>query len=101
MRESTEGSSSPVPGPTAWHATFSAEGPADHFLRTDAWGKGFAWVNGFCLGRYWHRGPQHTLYIPAPVIVAGDNELVVLELDTMADRTAHFTAAPSLGPTDL
>ncbi|MEV6415632.1 beta-galactosidase [Kribbella sp. NPDC051718] len=89
------------PGPTAWRATFDADGPVGHFLRTDAWGKGFAWVNGFCLGRYWHRGPQHTLYVPGPVVRRGVNELVVLELDTMASRIAEFTAGASLGPTDL
>ncbi|GAA3598056.1 glycoside hydrolase family 35 protein [Kribbella ginsengisoli] len=89
------------PGPTAWRATFNADGPIDHFLKTDAWGKGFAWVNGFCLGRYWHRGPQHTLYVPGPLVHQGPNDLVVLELDTMASRTAQFTATASLGPTDL
>jgi beta-galactosidase len=99
--QSTEGGAYPTPGPTAWRATFEADGPADHFLKTDAWGKGFAWVNGFCLGRYWHRGPQHTLYVPGPVVRRGANELVVLELDTMASRTAEFAAAASLGPLDL
>jgi beta-galactosidase len=87
-------------GPTAWRATFSADRPVDHFLRTDAWGKGLAWVNGFCLGRYWHRGPQQTLYVPGPLIRPGDNELVVLELETMADPTAAFVAGPSLGPVE-
>lgn len=90
-----------IPGPTAWRASFDADGPVDHFLKTDAWGKGFAWVNGFCLGRYWHRGPQHTLYVPGPVVRRGANELVVLELDTMASRTADFTASASLGPLEL
>ncbi len=34
-----------------------AESPADLFLSTAGLGKGIAWVNGFCLGRYWSRGP--------------------------------------------
>ncbi|MFB6720974.1 beta-galactosidase family protein [Kribbella sp. NPDC056345] len=88
-------------GPTAYRATFTVEQAADLFLRTDAWGKGFAWINGFCLGRYWRRGPQHTLYIPGPALRAGANELVVLELDTLADTTARFTPTADLGPTDL
>jgi beta-galactosidase len=87
-------------GPTAWRASFRADEPVDHFLRTDAWGKGIAWVNGFCLGRYWHRGPQHTLYVPAPLIRSGDNELVVLELETLADPTAHFVSDLALGPVE-
>eukprot|EP00961_Rhodomonas_salina_P223400 3020992-Rhodomonas_salina.1 len=45
------------------------------------WGKGLAWVNGFNLGRFWEIGPQHTLYVPSPILREGANELVVLELD--------------------
>ncbi|TDU87836.1 beta-galactosidase [Kribbella voronezhensis] len=88
-------------GPTAWRTTFLAEEPADHFLQTDAWGKGFAWVNGFCLGRYWRRGPQRTLFVPGPVIRAGSNELVVLELNALSEPTAQFVPGPSLGPLEL
>ena len=85
-------------GPTAWRASFEARGPDDHFLDTAGWGKGIAWINGFCLGRYWRRGPQETLFVPGPVVHEGRNQLVVLELDVMADPTARFVAGPSLGP---
>ncbi|MEV0788051.1 glycoside hydrolase family 35 protein [Kribbella sp. NPDC050459] len=88
-------------GPTAWRATFETGGESDLFLRTDAWGKGLAWVNGFCLGRYWRRGPQETLYVPAPLLAQGTNTLVVLELDVMDTPTATFTGSASLGFTDL
>ncbi|NUR94667.1 MAG: beta-galactosidase [Kribbellaceae bacterium] len=88
-----------VPGPTAWRASFEAE-RSDLFLRTDAWGKGYAWINGFNLGRYWRRGPQQTLYVPGPLLVDGPNELVVLELETL-EPTASFVAEPWLGYTDL
>ncbi|WP_328532138.1 beta-galactosidase [Nocardioides sp. NBC_00368] len=85
-------------GPTAWRAHFSAEPGVDLFLDAAAWGKGIAWVNGFCLGRYWRRGPQRTLFVPGPVLRPDGNELVVLELDVLADPTARFVAGPSLGP---
>jgi len=91
----------PGVGPTAWRASFDVDEPVDHFLSTVAWGKGFAWINGFNLGRYWRRGPQETLYVPGPVLRAGRNELVVLELDVMADPVAHFVSGPSLGPLEL
>ncbi|TCO44833.1 beta-galactosidase [Kribbella antiqua] len=91
----------PGVGPTAWRAGFDVSSPVDHFLSTVAWGKGIAWVNGFCLGRYWRRGPQETLYIPGPVLRPGRNELVVLELDVMAEPAAHFVSALSLGPLEL
>jgi beta-galactosidase len=85
-------------GPTAWRALFSAEPDVDLFLDTAHWGKGIAWVNRFCLGRYWRRGPQRTLFVPGPVMRPGRNELVVLEQDVLADPTARFVAGPSLGP---
>lgn len=52
----------------------------DLFLDTEGWGKGVVWFNGACLGRYWDRGPQRTLYVPGPVVRRGDNEVVVLDL---------------------
>lgn len=41
-----------------------------------------AWVNKFCLGRYWPEvGPQVTLYVPWSIMRRGVNELVLLELE--------------------
>lgn len=54
------------------------------------------WVNGFLIGRYWERGPQRTLYIPAPLLRAGTNELVVLELDRTGGEP-EIRPAPELG----
>ena len=37
----------------------------DTFLKVNNWKKGFAFINGINLGRYWPReGPQRTLYVP-------------------------------------
>lgn len=47
--------------------------PADTFLNVAGGGfrKGVAFVNGFNLGRYWPlKGPQVTLYVPAPLLRA-------------------------------
>ena len=43
--------------------------------------KGYLWVNGFPLGRYWNVGPQTELYLPWPLLRLGRNEIVVLELE--------------------
>lgn len=91
----------PVAGPVFCHGTFTTEPGADHFLRTDGWGKGLVWVNGFLLGRYWSAGPTGTLYVPGPLLHAGDNELVVLELHGAASSQVSFAASPDLGPTDV
>ena len=70
-----------VAGPVFYRGTFHVDNPADTFLALPGWTKGVAWINGFNLGRYWEeKGPQHTLYIPAPKLRQGQNELVILEL---------------------
>ncbi|WP_258803777.1 glycoside hydrolase family 35 protein [Pseudarthrobacter sp. NS4] len=87
-----------VAGPSVSFASFNAEGPGDRYLRLDGWTKGNAFVNGFNLGRYWSRGPQRTLYIPGPLIRAGANEIVILELQGSSTRQVRFVAGPDLGP---
>ncbi|MEV6423547.1 beta-galactosidase family protein [Streptomyces sp. NPDC051662] len=88
-------------GPAFHRGTFEVTDPADTFLHLDGWTKGNAWVNGFALGRYWSRGPQRSLYVPAPVLRAGANEIVVLELHAAhRARTVQFRATADLGPTE-
>ncbi|MDN3494808.1 beta-galactosidase [Planococcus sp. APC 4015] len=84
-------------GPAGLKAAFDLDAPADLFIDTAGWGKGFVWINGFFLGRYWRRGPQRTLFVPAPVTRAGANDIVVVELEAMTDATARFLARPDLG----
>lgn len=96
-KSTVEGS---IAGPVLLRASVEAEAAADLFLDTGEWGKGLVWLNGFPLGRYWRRGPQRTLYVPGPVVRAGANDLVVLELDTMLDPAARFVPRPLLGHTE-
>ncbi|MFK4103268.1 glycoside hydrolase family 35 protein [Streptomyces sp. NPDC019531] len=84
--------------PAFHRGTFEVDTPADTFLALPGWTKGQAWVNGFHLGRYWNRGPQHTLYVPAPVLRPGANELVLLELHATTCTRAQLTDTPDLGP---
>ncbi|WP_369174562.1 beta-galactosidase [Streptomyces sp. R28] len=84
--------------PAFHHGTFEVETPADTFLALPGWTKGQAWINGFHLGRYWNRGPQHTLYVPAPVLRPGTNDLVVLELHATTATRAQLTDTADLGP---
>jgi len=50
------------------------------------------WVNGNCLGRFWNIGPQGTLYLPAPWLKKGQNEIVVFDLNGQANPTVPFLA---------
>jgi beta-galactosidase len=87
-------------GPAFARAVFDLTEAADLYLSTSGWGKGFAWVNGFCLGRYWSRGPQRALYVPGPATRPGVNELIILELHAASGAVA-FHPGPDLGHTDL
>lgn len=69
------------------------------FLHLEGWTKGNAWINGFPLGRYWSRRPQRSLYVPAPVLRPGVNDLILLELHGAASPTARLRDTADLGPT--
>ncbi len=73
--------------------------PADTFLAMDGFGKGFVTVNGFNLGRYYNAaGPQRTLYLPAPMLHEGDNEVILFETDGFEAPVIRSLDAPDLGP---
>lgn len=88
-------------GPTLARGELRLDEPADLFLDTLHWGKGLVWVNGFLLGRYWRRGPQRTLIVPAPVTRAGANEVVLLEFEAMAAAEIRTLGGPDLGHTEI
>ncbi len=69
-------------------ASFEADQQADAFLDVSGAGHGVAFVNGFCVGRYWNVGPQQSLYVPAPVIREGRNEVLLLDLEKQPTRLA-------------
>lgn len=58
--------------------------PADCYLDMRHWDKGYAWVNGHLLGRYWRIGPQQRLYCPAEWWRAGDNDVLVFDQHRIA-----------------
>ena len=65
--------------PTLYRGTFTLDRVGDTFLDMERWGKGIVFVNGHNLGRYWHVGPQQTLYLPGCWLREGENEVVVFE----------------------
>ena len=72
--------------------------PADTFLAPVGFHKGFVTVNGFNLGRYWNdKGPQKTLYVPAPLLCEGENEIIVFETDGTDAPEVELLSAPILG----
>lgn len=78
-------------------------GAGDAFLELPGWTRGFVWVNGFNLGRYWSVGPQDALYVPGPVLREGVNDRWVLELQEAAsglwnDTSSYPPGTPSVRP---
>jgi len=60
--------------------TFSLSDVADTYIDMSNYSKGFVWVNGHNLGRYWNIGPQKRLYCPACWLTKSDNEIIVFDL---------------------
>ncbi|GAA2510391.1 beta-galactosidase family protein [Streptomyces gobitricini] len=74
----------PVPRegvPGLYRVVVGVAGAGDAVLELPGWTRGFVWVNGFCLGRFWGVGPQQSLFVPGPVLREGTNEVWVLELE--------------------
>lgn len=84
-------------GPAFYRGNLNVDVPADTFVRTDGWTKGIVYINGFLLGRYWNDGPTRTMYVPAPLLRKGDNELLVFELHGTSDLAVELTDRPDLG----
>ncbi|MEV6343026.1 beta-galactosidase family protein [Actinoplanes sp. NPDC051851] len=83
--------------PAFFRVALTVDEPGDTFVALPGWGKGYVWVNGFGLGRFWDRGPQRTLYLPGPLLRTGANEIVVLELDGRRTGEISLVDAADLG----
>jgi beta-galactosidase len=76
-----------------FRGTFNVEDPADTFIDMTNFIKGFVWINGNNLGRYWEIGPQQRLYCPASWLRKGENEVIVFDLRKTSGSTIRgFTA---------
>ncbi|MEY9990586.1 beta-galactosidase [Streptomyces sp. V4I8] len=82
--------------PGLYRGTVTVRGAGDARLELPGWTRGFVWINGFGLGRYWSTGPQRSLYVPGPVLREGGNEVWVLELEGTARSGSGEAGAPVL-----
>lgn len=83
--------------PGFYRFTLTVNEPADTFLAFDGWGKGCIFVNGFHIGRFWEIGPQKRLYIPAPLLKNGQNEIIIFETDGKSCDTITLMDEPDVG----
>ena len=85
---------SKVNAPAFFRGQFELSALGDTFLDMRGWGKGYVWVNGRNLGRYWKIGPQQCLFLPATWLNKGSNRVVVLELEPSEHRTLRGVKDP-------
>ncbi|WP_263359696.1 glycoside hydrolase family 35 protein [Acidicapsa ligni] len=83
-----------VPGPAFHRGSFSLTTIADTYLDTSKLGKGFVWGNGHNLGRVWDIGPQKSLYLPAPWLKSGTNEVVVFDFTSLDNPALRGSPDP-------
>jgi len=91
--------SKPCTGACFYRATFQVGEPTDTFVDTRSLGKGQVFINGQPLGRFWKIGPQGTLYLPAPWLKKGENEIVIFDLEGESNPTIPFLAHAILDET--
>ncbi|MDB4923498.1 beta-galactosidase [Mucilaginibacter sp.] len=65
--------------PALYKGVFTLKAVGDTYLDLHGYGKGFVFLNGHNLGKYWNIGPQQTVYIPASWLKKGLNEIVVFD----------------------
>ncbi|HTL29828.1 MAG TPA: glycoside hydrolase family 35 protein [Tepidisphaeraceae bacterium] len=85
-----------IAGPAFHRGTFEVTETGDTFLDLRGWRKGAVWINGHNLGRFWHIGPQQTLYCPGVWLERGSNEIVVFDLEADGRRTIQGLSEPVL-----
>lgn len=86
-----------IKGQPALHrGYFVVDTLGDTFLDMRNFCKGAVWINGHSIGRYWSIGPQQTLYVPAPWLRKGRNEIIVFEMEPTSTRFLGSLAAPIL-----
>ena len=83
--------------PAFYRFVFYVDEAGDTFLDFEGWGKGCAFINGFNLGRFWQIGPQKRLYIPAPLLKQGENEIILFETDGVTGESITLKDEPDLG----
>lgn len=83
--------------PTFVRAVFNVDRPHDTFILPEGFTKGIIIINGFNLGRFYNTaGPQKTLYVPAPLLRKGNNEIIIFEQDRIVRPVAAFLDHPIL-----
>ncbi|XP_023018455.2 beta-galactosidase-1-like protein 2 [Leptinotarsa decemlineata] len=88
-----DASSTPLIGAGLYKAELLLKDLHDTFIDMSKWRKGLVIVNNFVLGRFWKIGPQQSLYIPAPFLKIGINEIIVFD-EFSSGKNVSFSDEP-------
>ncbi len=77
--------------PSVYKGSFTLTQTGDTWLDMRRFGKGFVFLNGHNLGKYWYIGPQQTIYVPAGWLHKGQNEIEIFD-----QLKANHTSVSSL-----
>lgn len=55
--------------------------------------RGYVFVNGFNLGRYWNIGPQKALYLPG-ALLKEENEIIIFETEKYSAHNVTVRVEP-------
>lgn len=82
--------------PGCYKGYFTITETGDTYLDMRSFGKGFVFLNGYNLGKYWQIGPQQTIYIPSGWLKKGKNEIIVFDELKQGHTTISTLKAPIL-----
>ncbi|MBE5105331.1 beta-galactosidase [Bacillus thuringiensis] len=80
--------------PSFYEYIFNVQELNDTFLDCSKLGKGFVVLNGVNLGKYWNVGPTGYLYIPSPLLIKGENKLIVFETEGNYEEELYLRENP-------
>lgn len=84
--------------PGFYRGWLKVDKPEDTYLKFPRGVRGYVWINGVNIGRYWNIGPQYTLYVPRPLLHEGSNEIVIFELHGLLETRLEFSDHRLIGP---
>ena len=80
--------------PALSKAVFNVTSVGDTYINVKNYKKGYVWVNGRNLGRYWNIGPSQKLFCPGVWLNQGANTLYILDL--LSDELNEITGDKTL-----
>jgi len=83
--------------PALYEGYLEVEEAMDTFIYLEHFKKGNVFINGFNIGRYFQRGPQKSLYVPAPLLKKGKNIIQVFSLEGSSNAYVEFKDVADLG----